>query len=276
MKVGIIGGFGGMGSLFARLFEGAGYEVCCSGRDTQPSNADIAASCDWIVVSVPIRETVRVIREIGPILTSSQLLCDLTSIKTDAMQAMSETKAQVIGLHPMFGPTLSTIAGHTIIASPLRCESSVKEQLYSVFTGRGASIVEMDPVAHDRAMAVVQGLVHSVTLAAADTIRQSGCTLPEILAVMSPVYRIEMGIIGRILGQSHSLYGDILAMNPAVLPVLDSLKGSVSCLEEIVASDDQEAFRRFFETLRAWFAEYIQQATAETDRLMSVLAEREP
>ena len=276
MKVGIIGGFGGMGSLFARLFEGGGFEVLCSGRDTQPSNADIAASCDWIVISVPIRETVAVIREIGPILTSSQLLCDLTSIKTDAMQAMGETKAQVIGLHPMFGPTLPTIAGQTIIASPLRCEASVNEQLYSVFTGSGAAIVEMDPLAHDRAMAVVQGLVHGVTLAAADTIRQSGCTLQEILAVMSPVYRIEMGIIGRILGQSPALYGDILAMNPAVLPVIRSLSNSVAGLQEMVASDDQEAFRQFFETIRVWFAEYIDQATAETDRLISVLAEREP
>jgi len=265
-----------MGSLFARMFEGAGHEVSCSGRDTTPSNADIATSCDWVVISVPIRETVAVIREIGPLLTSSQLICDLTSIKTDAMQAMGETKAQVIGMHPMFGPTLSTIAGQTIIASPLRCEASVKDQLYAIFTGNGAAIVEMDPAAHDRAMAVVQGLVHSVTLATADTIRQSGCTLPEILAVMSPVYRIEMGIIGRILGQSPALYGDILAMNPAVLPVIESLKGSVSGLEEIVASDDQEAFRQFFETLRVWFAEYIDEATAETDHLISVLAEREP
>lgn len=265
-----------MGSLFARLFEDAGYEVSCSGRDTTPSNADIAASCDWVVVSVPIRDTVSVIREIGPLLTSSQLICDLTSIKTDAMQAMGETKAQVIGLHPMFGPTLSTIAGQTIIASPLRCDSLIKEQLFSIFSANGAAIVEMDPVAHDRAMAVVQGLVHGVTLAAADTIRQSGCTLPEILAVMSPVYRIEMGIIGRILGQSPSLYGDILAMNPAVLPIIDSLKGSVTGLEEIVASDDQEAFWHFFETLRAWFAEYIDEATMETDHLISVLAEREP
>lgn len=264
-----------MGSLFASLFTDGGYEVCCSGRNTTLSNTDIATSCDWVVVAVPIRETVAVIHEIGPLLTATQLLCDLTSIKTDAVQAMGETKAQVIGLHPMFGPNLATIAGQTIIASPLRCDASVKDRLYSLFTANGAGVVEMDPVAHDRAMAVVQGLVHFATLAVADTIRQSGCSLPEIQAVMSPVYQIEMGIICRILGQSPALYGDILGMNPAVLPVIRSLTDSVTGLQATVASDDQEAFRRFFETNRAWFAEYLSQAMVETDHLISVLAERE-
>ncbi|HJJ37961.1 MAG TPA: prephenate dehydrogenase/arogenate dehydrogenase family protein, partial [Methanocorpusculum sp.] len=109
--VGIIGGFGGMGRLFSAVFERAGYEVLCSGRKTPVSNEDIALTCDIVIVSVPIRDTVRVIGEIAPLLSEEQVLCDLTSIKTAPVEAMLRSKAQVIGLHPMFGPSVSTFAG---------------------------------------------------------------------------------------------------------------------------------------------------------------------
>ena len=69
----------------------------------------MAGTCDLVVVSVPIRDTVRVIGEIAPFLREDQLLCDFTSLKTGPVAAMLRSKAAVIGLHPMFGPTVSSI-----------------------------------------------------------------------------------------------------------------------------------------------------------------------
>ena len=62
MKAGIIGGTGKMGRLFIPVFERAGYEVLVSGRSTLLTNADLAEQCDLVIVSVPIHDTVRVIR----------------------------------------------------------------------------------------------------------------------------------------------------------------------------------------------------------------------
>ncbi|MGB8821065.1 MAG: prephenate dehydrogenase/arogenate dehydrogenase family protein, partial [Methanoregula sp.] len=56
MKAGIIGGTGKMGKLFAPVFERAGYEMIVSGRSTAVTNADIAETCDLVIVSVPIRD----------------------------------------------------------------------------------------------------------------------------------------------------------------------------------------------------------------------------
>ena len=81
MKAGIIGGTGKMGRLFAPVFERAGYEMIVSGRSTAVTNADIAETCDLVIVSVPIRDTVRVIGEIAPLLGKDQVLCDFTSLK---------------------------------------------------------------------------------------------------------------------------------------------------------------------------------------------------
>ena len=93
MKAGIIGGTGKMGKLFAPVFERAGYEMIVSGRSTAVTNADIAETCDLVIVSVPIRDTVRVIGEIAPLLGKDQVLCDFTSLKVAPVAAMLKSKA---------------------------------------------------------------------------------------------------------------------------------------------------------------------------------------
>ena len=89
-----------------------------------------------MVVSVPIGSTVPVIREIAPLLTCDQLLCDLTSLKVAPVKAMLRSSAQVVGLHPMFGPNTGSLAGQTIIATPARVEEPVLDRLLAIFQGR--------------------------------------------------------------------------------------------------------------------------------------------
>ena len=138
MKTGIIGGTGRMGRLFAKVFEKAGYEVLVSGRKTAITAAEIAKQCDIVVISVPIRETVRVINEIAPLLQPDQLLCDFTSLKVRPVEAMLKSKADVIGLHPMFGPTVKSISRQTIIVCPARAKEARVAALVKVFEAQGA------------------------------------------------------------------------------------------------------------------------------------------
>ncbi|MBN2733239.1 MAG: prephenate dehydrogenase/arogenate dehydrogenase family protein [Methanomicrobiaceae archaeon] len=269
--VGIIGGFGGMGRLFSGVFERAGYEVICSGRKTPVSNADIAKMCDIVIVSVPIHDTVRIIDEIAPLLKKEQLLCDFTSIKTAPVSAMLKSEAKVIGLHPMFGPSVSGISGQTIAATPVRCDETTQESLFDIFRNEGATVCTMTPQEHDRIMGVVQGLVHFATLSVAETIKNTGIPLESLISVMSPVYRIEMGLIGRILGQNASLYADILQMNPEAEKVIGEFSNSVRTLGKIVSSKDNESFSDFFKSNSEAFRAYIPQATNDTDLLIEAM-----
>ena len=285
--IGIIGGFGGMGSLFRGVFERAGIEVICSGINTFYSNRYLAAKCDIVIVSVPIHETIKVIEEIAPIMNKNQLLCDFTSIKTAPVEAMLKSEAQVMGLHPMFGPSVASIKGQTIVASPVRCRDSDKKLLFDIFENEGASVCIMTPQEHDRVMGIVQGLVHFATLSVAEAVRNTlesakssgdSLTLDTVISVMSPVYRIEMGLIGRILGQDAGLYGDILKMNPAVVPVIEEMSSAVSRLKAIVEDSSNKSFEdfdEFFRTDRETFSSYIPQATADTDKLIVAMTKEE-
>jgi prephenate dehydrogenase len=268
MKVGIIGGTGKMGQLFRGVFERGGYTVLSSGRHTEVTSREIARQCDIVMVAVPIHATVPVIEGITPLLNPSQLLCDLTSLKVEPVKAMLRSPAQVAGFHPMFGPTVSSLHKQTIIATPVRCRTEILEPVLNLFRREGAVITLTTPEEHDRMMAVVQGLMHFVTLSMAETMRRIGTSPRETLAYMSPVYRIEMGLIGRLLAQDARLYADMLQMNPYVGEVLRACEESVHHLREIVVSRDEEAFIKTFSENAANFGGYCEQGMEETDTLI--------
>ncbi len=271
MRVGIVGGTGRMGSFFAQVWKAEGHDVQVSGRNTVVTSRDLTQWSDMVVISVPIRSTVEVIGEIAPLLTETQILCDLTSLKMEPVKAMLRSSAEVIGLHPMFGPGVSSLAGQTIIACPARCRDETRDRILGTFSRQGARVVSTTPEVHDRMMAVIQGLTHFSTLCMAETIRRTGIPVTDALRCTSPVYRIEMGIIGRLLGQDPDLYADMLIMNPFVPPILENLHRSMQELEEIIRNGHSDVFRSFFLQNADAFGEDRERATRETDALIEFL-----
>ncbi|NTW92698.1 MAG: prephenate dehydrogenase/arogenate dehydrogenase family protein [Methanoregulaceae archaeon] len=274
MKVGIIGGTGKMGGFFAGVFKRAGHDVLICGRNTRVTCRDLAQECHLVMVSVPIRDTVRVIREIAPLLTPSQVLCDLTSLKVAPVDTMMESSASVIGLHPMFGPGVPSLRGQTIVVIPARCSDETLGSLITIFEREGAVITLSTPEEHDRVMSLVQGLTHFVTLMVADTMRRLSVSPRETSPYMSPVYQIEMGLVGRLLSQDPDLYGDMLRLNPFVKPVLGACGESLDEIREIILSDDAGAFREIFLKNTRNFGEYCARAEDETDYLITAMVSR--
>jgi len=274
MKAGIIGGTGKMGSLFAGVLGRAGWEVRVSGRSTSLTARDLAEQADLVMVSVPIRDTVPVIREVAPLLRKDQVICDLTSLKVAPVQAMLASRAEVIGFHPMFGPTVANLRNQTILATPARCREETAEQLYRTFRTEGARVTVTTPEAHDRMMAVIQGISHFSTLCMAGAMRTLGTDIGEVLAATSPVYRIQLNLVGRLLSQDPALYADILRLYPETGPALAAFEQAVRDLRERVESADPAAFEEFFRETAARFREYSPRALEETDRIIEFLLEQ--
>ncbi|MEI6841445.1 MAG: prephenate dehydrogenase/arogenate dehydrogenase family protein [Methanomicrobiales archaeon] len=274
MKVGIIGGTGKMGSLFSGVFERAGHEVTCSGRRTRITPMDIVAGSDLIIISVPIHVTTEVIRNIAPHLIESQVICDLTSLKVFPVREMLCSKAEVIGLHPMFGPSVRSLEQQTIIITPARCSQGNLGWLTDIFRREGARITITTPEAHDQMMAVVQGLTHFVTLSMAETMRKIGITPAETEPFMSPVYQIETSLAGRLLSQEPGLYGDMLRMNPFVPAVLEACEHAVGDVKNTVLSGESGLFEQLFTRNSEHFGNYCNVATSLTDSLIEVMVKR--
>jgi prephenate dehydrogenase len=268
MKTGIIGGTGGMGRLFSEVFKKAGHEVLIAGRKTEITWEDAARLSDIVIISVPIRDTVSVIHEIAPLLGEHQLLADLTSLKISPVKAMLTSKARVIGFHPMFGPTAGTIRGQTIVATPARCNEDDLRFFKDLFEGQGARVTITTPDEHDRMMAVIQGLTHFKAILLAGTMRRLGISPADTESYISPVYRIETGIAGRLLAQNPELYADILCMNPQVPAVLEMCHKAFLEISGMVNKGDKDAFAKEFLASRDWYGSFCELAQKETDLLI--------
>jgi len=137
-KVLILGGTGEMGQWFTRFFKERGYEVTVWGKGGKvevarklnvPFASDLEAAIpenDIVIVSVPINATEETIEEVAPKMKAGSLLMDFTSTKVkpvEAMQRFAPAGIEILGTHPMFGPTIPTIRGQTVILVPVKGRS---------------------------------------------------------------------------------------------------------------------------------------------------------
>ena len=206
-EIGIIGGTRGMGNWFARFLEKEGYAVRVCGRNASEADiAEMAETCQVIVVSVPIGVTGDVIAKVGPHMREASLLMDLTSLKRDSVKTMLETSvSEVIGCHPLFGPRVDSIAGQNIVLCPARAGKWLT-WLTDIFEKNGAFVLEATPEKHDQMMAIIQGLNHFNTIMMGLALRKAGVRLPELMKLCHTGLPGEDGNHGKdILSKSRAL-----------------------------------------------------------------------
>lgn len=275
--VAIIGGLGGMGSLFGRLFTELGQEVLITDLDTPLTPREAAGRADAVLVSVPIRATLDVIAEIGPACREDGLLFDVTSTKVDPIRMMCESsRCDVIGMHPMFGPSVHTLQEQRIVLVPGRVRegSSWEWWLRTCIRARGLSILDATAEEHDRSMAIVQVLTHFSTEVLGLAMARLGLPVEQTLRFASPVYLIELLMTARHFCQSGELYGAIHMANPNRREIADALDASLAAWRQAVDQDDQTLFSKLFDECNEFFGSFSERALKQSSHLMDRVVER--
>lgn len=252
--VGFIGGKGQMAKLFIPIFKNRGYKVIVSDVGTELSNKEIAHQADIVVISVPIMKTKEVIREIIPFTREGQLLLDLTSLKSEPVAEMKKGNADVIGLHPMFGPNIASFEGQRIVMCPE--QSPNKKFIQKILEEEGLNVHLTTPEKHDKIMGIIQVLIHFHSIMLGHTLKSLKVDLKEIEQFMSPIYRLEFGVIARIFSQDPDLYGPILMMNPEKHEILKQINVNTKNLSNIVECSDLTLFREFFKKTSKYLGKY--------------------
>lgn len=263
--VGIAGGHGGMGSFFARTLEAAGIIVHVSDRDTELTNAGLAARCNLILVAVPLRATASVLTEIAPHVRFGTALASLGSLMEPAVPPLRRCAGETFLLHPLFGPGRRTLDGTTLAAASLR-GGRWRGWLLGLLRERGAAVMTTTPEAHDRAMAVAQALLHGTSAALAPEI-MAGLQGDDPLAWASPTLRLQLALMSRILHQDPALYGDLVALNRHTPLVIDGL---IERLEELraAASESPDAVAALFAAARDALGPHGEEMAVEGNRLL--------
>jgi chorismate mutase/prephenate dehydrogenase len=273
-KVLIVGGRGAMGQYFVHWFSQAGYQVRVLDKDDWLHAAELCAGIDLALVSVPIHCTTAVIQKLGPFLPADCVLADLTSIKQAPLEAMlAAHKGPVLGLHPLFGPSTSTMDQQVIVATPGR-QPEACQWLVDQLTAWGNIVLSIDAQEHDAMMDVVQALRHFATFAFGRFLWQRQVNLPRTLEFSSPIYRLELGMVGRLFAQDPELYADIIMASTHRRLLVQEFVRSVAEAAQLVDQGDTQAFCQQFRQVAAWFGPFCEQAMRESSFLIDKLVER--
>ena len=228
-----------------------------------------------MIVSVPIDVTVPVIRQLAGRIPADALLCDVTSVKTEPVHAMlAAHPGPVAGLHPMFGPDVAGFTGQVFVFAPGR-DNGAAEPLLEQIRIWGARVVEVSAEEHDRAMSIIQALRHFTTYAYGTFLAKIHPDIRQILELSSPIYRLELEMVGRLFAQDPHLYADIILASPRNADLIRQYVENLWPELLVIAGRDREEFIRRFMAARAYFGDYAGQFMKESGRMLNLIqAER--
>ncbi|EGR1891357.1 bifunctional chorismate mutase/prephenate dehydrogenase [Vibrio vulnificus] len=263
----IIGGYGQLGGLFARMFTLSGYQVKILGSKDWHRADEILDGAGLVVVTVPIHLTEGVIEKLTQ-LPSDCILCDLTSIKSKPLKTMLDVHpGPVVGLHPMFGPDVPSLAKQVIVY----CDGRGAEQyqwLLQQFKIWGASLCQIEACEHDHGMTLIQALRHFTSFAYGMHLSQENPSLDKLLKLSSPIYRLELAMVGRLFAQDPNLYGDIILSSQENIDMIKRFHRRFGEALEMLDQHDKTRFVERFTQVSDWFGGYSQQFMAESQNLL--------
>ncbi len=273
-KVLLVGGRGGMGTLFARAFNHSDYVVRILDVNDWPRARELTAGIDLALLAVPIPVTPAVARQLGPYLPPDCVLCDITSLKQEPLAAMLQAHAgPVVGLHPLFGPDTASMDKQIIVTSPGR-DPDACQWVEDQFTLWGGVPVEAAADEHDRIMGIVQALRHFATFAFGQYLADRQVPISRTLELSSPIYRLELGMVGRLFAQDPALYAEIIFSTPERRELLQDFIRSLNRQIGMVERGDKAAFMEQFHKVACWFGPFSEQAMRESSFLIEKLVHR--
>jgi prephenate dehydratase/prephenate dehydrogenase len=267
--IGIIGGTSQFGQWFKFFFENNGCDCLVAGRNTKLTPSKLARQADIVIVSVPIRETVKVIQQVRALVKPGALLCDFTSMKSESLAEMMKTdKIGVLGIHPLFGPLVPSLAGQNIVFCHGRDNHWVNF-LKKIFEDRGGKVIHVSAAEHDRQMAMTQALTHFINITFAGVMRKQKTQPYNDFS--TPVFRLQSMLAARILGANPSLYADIEIRNKLFREILKEFLSEAQKISGFVLNKNEEAFENEFKKIASSMENFIPIAQTKLSEVLYLI-----
>ena len=268
MKIAIIGGAGKMGQWLCRYLVNSGEEVIVADKDLKrlgetrrklgvevtQNSVEAVKKSQVIFISVPMDAFEQVVQEIGPAVRKGQMVIDVTSVKARPVALMHKyiKTGLILGVHPLFGPNVINLEAQNIVFTPTNAkEKAFAGEVTNYLENRGAKVTLMEPEAHDRMMAVVQGLSHFVAIAAADALSGLG-ELKEMKDVSTTTFRIFLNYIESVIGDDAPLYAAIQMEHAGMPEIYKKLTASVEKFAGYVKEKDTKSFVKRMNELKKY------------------------
>lgn len=265
----VIGGRGALGRVFVSLFERSDYDVAVIEKDDWQSGhaEETLSKAALVIVAVPITLTETVISQLTA-LPENCVLADITSIKSKPLQAMLDTHpGPVVGLHPMFGPDAPGMIKQVVVVCHGRAPDAY-QWLIDQMRIWGATIHESSAEEHDQAMAYIQVMRHFNTFVYGAHLKGENPDLDTLTVFSSPIYRLELAMVGRLFAQAPELYADIIFNNPDNVALLRRFHERFGLALDVLERGDKKAFIKQFLEIGGWFGDYAKMCLVDSKQLL--------
>lgn len=263
MKLAILG-VGAMGEWFAKFGKGKGWDISVADAKEEKArkiaedldlefastNKEAAGNADVVLISVPIKETPKVIEEVSDSLDKNSLLLDIASVKENVVEKMKgiKTDSELVSLHPLFGPGANGLDDKNIISVPVQAGKKYQE-LKKVLSDLGAQVVEMEAKEHDRLMAITQSLTHFTLLTYISALN-SMKDFEKAKSLQTPVSQKLFDLAKAFLSEEPELCGDIQTQNKYSSIARSSVLEACRSLDVALKAENTNVIEEIFEEVR--------------------------
>ncbi|WP_113907065.1 bifunctional chorismate mutase/prephenate dehydrogenase [Aliidiomarina celeris] len=263
----VVGGRGALGSQFVSMFERSGYSVKVLEHADWADADTLLANAALVLIAVPLNRTIEVIQRL-PKLPDKCVLADISSAKAQPMAAMLGVHGgPVVGLHPMFGPDTPNFVKQVVVV----CHGRAREHylwLFQQLQKWGAVLTEETAQAHDHAMTFIQVMRHFSSFVYGSHLAAENPPLATLNRLSSPIYRLELAMVGRLFAQSPELYADIIYDNPESIAVLQRFQEQLGIACAQLQKGDKQGFIDEFNRVKDWFGDFTQSSLQESRKIL--------
>ncbi|MEO3679099.1 bifunctional chorismate mutase/prephenate dehydrogenase [Rheinheimera fenheensis] len=271
-KVVVVGGDGALGARFVSLFRRSGFNVQVLEKQDWLQAEQLCAEAVLVLLAVPITLTSQVIAQLPP-LPANCILADITSVKAQPLAAMlAKHGGPVVGLHPMFGPDITNLVKQVVVVCHGRSEQQY-QWLLKQLTVWGAELAVKQAAEHDSAMQLIQAMRHFSSLVYGVHLADENADLNELLQLSSPIYRLELAMVGRLFAQNAELYADIMLSSCEVTALLERYQQRFTALLQLLKDKDKAGLMAQFGKGQQFFGELAGQFLQESKQLLQKAAD---
>ncbi|MGS2720590.1 bifunctional chorismate mutase/prephenate dehydrogenase [Paraglaciecola aestuariivivens] len=266
-KVVVVGGAGALGRVFVDMFSRSGYQVAILEQNDWPQAQAILADAGLVLVAVPIALTEQIIAQLNQ-LPEDCILADITSTKQKPLASMLAVHSgAVVGLHPMFGPDVPSLVKQVVVVCHGR-QAEKYQWLLEQMRIWGAVLEQSDAKEHDDAMVFIQVMRHFCSFVFGAHLANENPDLSQLISLSSPIYRLELAMVGRLFAQDPKLYADIIFDNKDSLAMLKAFQLNFNQALKMLEQNNKTEFIQAFNNIAAWFGDYAQESLLSSKQLL--------
>ena len=249
------------------MFKRSGYSVHLLEQNDWPNADVILGDAGLVLVAVPIKLTESIISNLTD-LPIECVLVDITSTKQKPLAAMMAAhNGPVLGMHPMFGPDVPSLVKQIVVVCHGR-HADEYEWLLQQIRIWGGILQQVTAKEHDDAMVFIQVMRHFCSFVFGSHLAGENPDLQQLISLSSPIYRLELAMVGRLFAQDPALYADIIFDNKDSVALLTEFSVKFNQALMLVETNNKGEFIKQFFKIGSWFGDYSKQCLVSSRKLL--------